>query len=638
MSRATSRGSGLGRLTALGIREPWQVAFYLPERWEDYSRVAQGERDLRDAPENARVCVAGRVHGDPSIRYDDGPPRVVARIALSDGARVGITLFGNTKEHAARLAPGRRVALAGEPRWIGGTWWLRNAAFVPERWIGRLCPVYPGRRGVIRADTVRERITDILPFVLPDACDWLREHVPVDAPASLHEIIMDAHQPANILRGVNAHRWLVRANAAYVAREVARIVSERRGEPRFRIARDPALVDRIAGALPFRLTGEQWRAVHEILRDMEEGTMRRVLSGDVGTGKTPTYGVVAAYVAHAGGRVAIMMPNQTLARQAHEALSSWWPELAPVLVTGEGGAARSGLADARIVVGTTAILFRPELDPDLMIVDEQQKFSREQRERLVRPGVHLLEVSATCIPRTQALVHYGALAVSMLRRGHAKRSIRTEIATAKDRVRLFEEVRRRVEDGERVLVVYPRRGDDDGDEEDRDRLPSAEEAFGVWRRHFGDRVRLAHGGMTGEETHAAVRDLAEGRADVLVATTVIEVGVNVPRLRMCVVVHAERFGLTTLHQMRGRLCREGGEGLFVLYLPRRPRDERVLHRLEVLVRTDDGFEVAEADMRLRGFGDLAPDGERQTGDGTGFLVGRPVDFDALEEALGGRAA
>ena len=623
----------LGRLTALGIREPWQAAFYLPERWVDYSTVARSLDTIRRAPADARVCVIGRIAGDPSVRYDDGPPRVVARIALDDGHRIGFTLFGNTKQHASRLAASKEVALAGEPRWIGGAWWLRNAEFVPVRWLGRLCPVYAGQRGVIKPATVRDRIADLLPEVLDDACAWLEAHVPEMRPyTDLRRIVLEAHHPPNVLRGMRAQRWLMRANAAYVAQEVRKIVQARRGEPRFRITLKPDLVERLATALPFVLTGDQWRAVYEILRDMESGTMRRVLSGDVGTGKTPTYGLVAAYVAHEGGRVAIMMPNQTLARQAHEALSSWWPEIAPVLITGNGRI--RDIAGARVVVGTTALLFRPELDPDLMIVDEQQKFSREQRERLVRPGVHLLEVSATCIPRTQALVHYGALAVSMLRTGHANKRIHTRIATAKDRMQLFHEIKQRVEAGDRVLVIYPRRGDEEEAAEE-DRLPSAEEAFALWRKHFGDRVRLAHGGMDGSEAHAAVKDVAEGRASILVATTVVEVGVNIPRLRMCVVVHAERFGLTTLHQIRGRLCREGGEGWFVLYLPRAPRDEKVLHRLEVLVKTNDGFEVAEADMRLRGFGDLSPDGEKQTGDGTGFLIGRPVDIDALEEVLRG---
>ena len=355
--------------------------------------------------------------------------------------------------------------------------------------------------------------------------------------------------------------------------------------------------------------------------------MRRLLSGDVGTGKTAVYGLALAYCIKHGAKAAVLLPNQTLARQIHGDMTAWWPELKPHLVTGNSEQVD---ASSSLVIGTTALLHRDLGEQDILVVDEQHKFSREQRERLAKPGVHLLEVSATSIPRTQALVRYGALHVSKLTQGHVRKVINTSIITHGDRAVLFADLRKAISRGDKLLVIYPRRGDEEDDIESP--LPSAEEAFASWRHAFGDLVRLVHGARAAEENQQTIQDMIEGRARVLVSTTVVEVGVTIPGLRHCVVVHAERFGLTTLHQIRGRLCRDGGSGTFALYLPA-PVKPEVHARLQVLVDTTDGFEVAERDMRIRGFGDLSANSDKQTGDGMGFLIGRPVDVDALDQAI-----
>jgi ATP-dependent DNA helicase RecG len=284
---------------------------------------------------------------------------------------------------------------------------------------------------------------------------------------------------------------------------------------------------------------------------------------------------------------------------------------------------------SQIVIGTTALLHREGVKPRLVIVDEQHKFSREQREQMVGHGVHLLEVSATCIPRSQALVQYGVMSVSRLNGCHVNKTIHTKVWTNNERHGLFNSIKQTVASGHKVLVIYPKRGE--GDDEDGG-LQSVERAAASWDRVFPNQIRVAHGGRTADENDAAIKDVSAGRACILISTTVIEVGITIPRLRHAIVVHAERFGLTTLHQLRGRLCRDGGTGHFDLYLPS-PCKKDVFDRLSILEKTADGFEVAEMDMRLRGFGDLSANSDKQTGDGASFLIGRNVSVDMLEKAV-----
>jgi len=304
-------------------------------------------------------------------------------------------------------------------------------------------------------------------------------------------------------------------------------------------------------------------------------------------------------------------------------LRAWWPDLPVARVTGTGvdGPVRAGA----VLVGTTALLHRSDLPAlDLVVVDEQQRFSRGQREALAEARTHLLEVTATCIPRTQALVTYGVVAVDRLTTCHVRRELRTRIWTREERAALMEAVRRTVAEGGQVLALYPRR--DQGATEERAAVAAV---AALWERQFPGRVQVVHGGQSEEANAAALEALRRREADVLVATTVVEVGVDLPGLRRVVVVHAERFGLAQLHQIRGRVARTGGVGWCDLYLPE-PVGVATLERLEVLVRETDGYRIAEADLRQRGAGELV--GEAQSGMDRTVLLGRPLSLEALERA------
>lgn len=611
----------MGRLTALGIQSPAQAPFYLPTGWDDFRKVV---RSIADMPVDCSGVFVGHLAGAPEMRFD-GTPRAVCRLVLEDGHRLGFTLFGDVRHLG--LKKGQELFVRGsETETFGDQVWIKNASIVPSEWVGLICPRYRGKPRVIKAETVRERIMSMLDDTIEQAANFLRSVASDSGPfGSFSELLWQAHLPSSVANGRLAHEVLDSIAAHYVAATIGELHAHRLQAPRLRITNAKAPLQRRLAAVPFRLTPDQLRSVNEALEDMARKPLRRLLTGDVGTGKTVVYGLIAAVTADAGGRVAIMTPNKTLARQVHREISEWWPDLNPALVLGD----TKSEADTRIAVGTTAIIHQAGVTYDLVIVDEQHKFSRQQREHLVDARTHLLEATATCIPRSQALLKFGALDVSKLRTCHIKKKIVTRIVSAERRGELFQRVKQSVAEGSKVLVIYPRRGDEkDGKSE----LQSAQDAFAAWDRAFPGMVALTHGGLSPEENQAAIDAVRSGLKTILVSTTVVEVGVTIPALRHGIVVHAERFGLTTLHQIRGRLCRDGGNGSFDLYLPR-PVGEDSLARLQVLEQTTDGFEIAEQDMRQRGFGDLSADSDQQTGEGVSFLIGRPVDMEKLDQAL-----
>lgn len=390
--------------------------------------------------------------------------------------------------------------------------------------------------------------------------------------------------------------------------------------PRMQFTVNQAKVQARIAALPYPLTEEQQTAIQEILADLQKGkAMRRILSGDVGTGKTFVYAVVAAAIADHGGRVAILAPTLPLANQVVGEIRKPWPDLKVAVVAGD---AEEGALDASILVGTTALLHRDIGQIDLAVVDEQQKFGREQREQLVGEGVHLLEASGTCIPRSMALIRYGAWGVSRLTKTHTVKNIRSRIWNPEERGGLMEAVRVGLKKGLQTLVVYPVKAGE---------TPrGAEHAYQMWEGHFPGQVRLAHANVGDDEKQKAIDDMKSGAASILVATTVAEVGLDIPNLRHVIVVEPHRLGLTQLHQIRGRAARNGGNGYFSMYL-REPIPDKSMVRLQALLETTDGFAIAQRDLEIRGHGSMRANADRQSGHGDA-MFGRPISLGALDRA------
>jgi ATP-dependent DNA helicase RecG len=397
----------------------------------------------------------------------------------------------------------------------------------------------------------------------------------------------------------------------------------------------PALTDlnALTNNISFSLTAEQIEAVRDAIEELRsEKPMRRILSGDVGTGKTVVFSIIAASVAMAGGFVMILTPNYLLSRQAEENIKGWYPSLRIGLVSRNNSNLFSPTSrtDYDILIGTTALISRiGEARPDLCIVDEQQKFATSQRE--FHGAYNLLEATATCIPRSQALVEFGIYTVSRLRECHVKKRFITKIYYRSQRQELFTSIEAVIQRGERVLIVYPR-AEELQNEEGNTGLISVESAHKMWEKHFPGRVAWLHGKVDDEQKDAVISQMKSGKKDILVATSVVEVGIDIPDMRLLIVVSADRFGAKEIHQMRGRLARNGGTGYCALLIADEvAKKQKTMERLHILVGTSDGFEVAERNLRLQGFGDLRHQSNAQRGALDGFLPDHKVTYERVSE-------
>lgn len=629
MDAAAKVKNPLGRVTAIGPKEPWQAVLLLPSGWSDYRNVV---RKVIDLPiDGHSVVMAGRMAHDASTGFHRGVPKLHGTIQGEDLLTVNFSLFGDHRETAERLRRGTEVAVAGIVASIGGKIYLNNAELVDTAWLGRLCPKYPGKPRVIGPDLVRQRVLSLLPEVEEEAAGHLLEGLRVygnidrvlEAAGAggpdLGGIIRSAHLPETEEEGRAAQEVIEHLAAMNAVTAAWSNRAEAGGARAFTF--DWERVAKRVKALPYPLTDEQRRGIYDSLKDMQRDVpMRRILSGDVGTGKTFVYAVAAAAVADHGGRVAVLAPTGPLATQIAGEFTENWPDLDVALVGGDDPAESYR---HKILVGTTALLFRDVGQLDFVVVDEQQKFSRQQREQLTEQGSHLLEASGTCIPRSMALIRYGVVQVSRLTKTHTKKEIRSKLWEPGERARLMESVEATIQKGGQVLVVYPLK-------EGKGRT-TAEAAFQMWESRFPGRTRLVHSKISDEDKANAIADLKDGKADLLVSTTVVEVGISIPRLRHVVVIEPDRLGLTQLHQIRGRVARNGGVGYFSMY-PRRELKERTRERLQVLLDTTDGFEIAERDLALRGYGSLKADADRQTGHDE-LLFGRPVRLEVLDYAV-----
>ena len=378
----------------------------------------------------------------------------------------------------------------------------------------------------------------------------------------------------------------------------------------------------IVEALPFALTGAQTRALAEIDADMADPLhMLRLLQGDVGSGKTVVALLAMATAVEAGHQAAFMAPTELLARQ-HLATIAHFAEPAGLriaLLTGrERGKERLAILDALqggeidILIGTHALFQDPIAfrDLGLAVIDEQHRFGVHQRlalqEKGLGAGAELLVMTATPIPRTLLLTSYGDLDVSRLdEKPPGRKPVTTRIIPLERLDEVIDGVARAVESGAQVYWVCPLVGESEVLD-----LAAAEERYADLRGQFGERVGLVHGKLAGKEKDAVMARFAAGELSVLVSTTVIEVGVDVPNASVMIIEHAERFGLAQLHQLRGRVGRGAAQSSCLL-LYKQPLGEIARERLNVMRETEDGFVIAEEDLRLRGGGEVL--GTRQSG-------------------------
>lgn len=577
------------------------------------------------APQGVIVTITGRVD-----RHQPPPPRTSQpyRVFLHDDTgELALTFFrvkGNWLEKA--LPVDETATVSGKVDWFNG----RPSMVHPDYMVRAseaenlplVEPVYPLTAG-LSARILRKAVEAALPRI-PDFPEWIEEalmqkqdfHSARDCFLALHDprdgTDLDPQAPAR--RRLAYDEFLAGQLSLSLVRQRLRKVA---GTP---VHATGNLSGPVLAALPFSLTGSQTLAIEEVLKDMA-GTERmlRLLQGDVGSGKTAVALMSMLAAVEAGGQAVLMAPTEILARQ-HFATLSKMAEPAGISIDVLTGRTKGRERDAiqeriasgetQIVIGTHALFQDTVVYNNLLlaVVDEQHRFGVHQRLRLTAKGIspHMLVMTATPIPRTLVLAAFGDMDVSKLTEKPAGRKpIQTVTVSTERTGEIVARLRTALAEGKKAYWICPL-----VEESEASDLMSADERFQSLDKQFGPNVGLVHGRMNGAEKDAVMLAFKNGDIRLLVATTVVEVGVDVPDATIMVIEHAERFGLAQLHQLRGRVGR-GDEASTCILLYKGPLSENGRARLSILRETEDGFVIAEEDLKLRGEGELL--GTRQSG-------------------------
>lgn len=590
---------------------------HFPRGYEDRTKLVTISELSPDVP----ACFRATVMNNPRTAHiRKGLDMTKVQLADTTG-RLNVTFFNN-RFAAGQLEYGREYIFYGAVSGDFVGYNMTNPVFEnpdsPGLTTRRVLPIYPLTAGLTNAAVGKAvlqalAVCDPPAEILPEAVR--AEYGILPAEEAYHAI----HQPRDMEQAAQAKKRLI-FEEFFVFSAGLSLMRASRAEktcaPYTNFNMKP-----FYGSLPFSLTGAQSRAVEEILSDFRSGKpMNRLVQGDVGSGKTMVAAAAAYCAAGNGAQTALMAPTEILAEQHYASLSKLFAPLGITvdLLTGsmtvrQKREARERLAsgETQVVVGTHALLTDATrfLRLGLVIADEQHRFGVAQRSKLSEKGEdpHLLVMSATPIPRTLALLMYGDLDVSILDElPPGRQTVETFLVGESYRARINAFIRKQVAEGHQCFVVCP------AVEENQELGVKAASAWAetLQQTVFPDlRIALLHGQMKGAEKEAAMAAFARGEADVMVATTVIEVGVDVPNATLMVIEDADRFGLSQLHQLRGRVGR--GKAKSYCILTSHNRNPETLQRLKALCKTNDGFRIAEEDLKLRGPGDFF--GSRQSG-------------------------
>ena len=634
------------RLEKLGLRTVGDLLLHFPQRYEDRRQLYT----IREAPLDVPCCVTAMVAETPRLSRIRKGLELVKVKAVDHSATLHLTFF-NQPYLKNTFQPGQSYVFYGKVEELGRARSMTNPAFEREglsRLTGRIVPVYPLTAGVGNGLLVglcrraAEECAGQLEETLPEGvrlahrlCQVEYAHRQIHMPDSFEELAI-------------ARRRLIFEELFALTCGLA-LLKGRREEGRGR--RLTGSREEFEGLLPFAPTGAQRRAMDDLAADVASGrVMNRLVQGDVGSGKTAVAAFGGWLAAKNGCQCAMMAPTELLAEQHARTLDAL---LSPAgvrvaLLTGsvKGAAKKQLLAQLKageihLLVGTHA-LFSAGVeyrDLGLVIADEQHRFGVAQRAALAAKGgdtpPHILVMSATPIPRTLALIIYGDLDVSVIDELPPGRTpVATYVVGEDKRQRMYGFVRRQVEAGRQVYIVCPAVEEADPEtagEGFADLKAVTTYVADLREKVFPDlRVGFVHGKLKSREKESAMAAFGAGELDILVSTTVIEVGVDVPNASLMVVENAERFGLSQLHQLRGRVGRGSHQSCCVLVTASRADTAR--ERLRALAATNDGFKIAEEDLRLRGPGDFF--GKRQHGLPQLKVADFAADVALLHEARG----
>ncbi|HEY9642275.1 MAG TPA: ATP-dependent DNA helicase RecG [Coleofasciculaceae cyanobacterium] len=643
------------RLAKLGLNTVRDVLYYYPRDHIDYAR----QINIRELTPGDTVTLVATVKRCTCFNSSRNAKLTIFELVVQDrSGQLKLSRFfagsryqnrGWQEQQKKLYPPGATIAASGLVKKDKYGMTLDNpqievldhsGASIDSMQVGRVVPVYPLTDGV-GADVVRKAVVAALPAVTQ-----LQEPLPEGLRTKyglvgLQEAIANIHFPPDADALKAARSRLVFDEFFYLQLGLLkRRMAQRQLQITASLAPTGQLIDDFYQVLPFQLTGAQQRVINDILNDLQTPTpMNRLVQGDVGSGKTVVAVVAILAAIQSGFQAALMAPTEVLAEQHYRKLVSWFNLLhLPVeLLTGSTKVAKRRQIHAELstgelplLVGTHALIEDPVQFKKLglVVIDEQHRFGVQQRARLQQKGnyPHVLTMTATPIPRTLALTLHGDLEVSQIDElPPGRKPIQTTALTGGDRQQAYDLIRREVAQGRQIYVVLPL-----VDESEKLDLKSAIEEY----QHLQEtvfpefKVGLLHGRMSSAEKDEAISQFRDNQTQILVSTTVVEVGVDVPNASVMLIEHAERFGLSQLHQLRGRVGR-GADQSFCLLMSS-SKAETARQRLKVLEQSQDGFFISEMDMRFRGPGEVL--GTRQSGLPDFALASLVEDQEVLELA------
>jgi ATP-dependent DNA helicase RecG len=634
-------------LESLGIGTLGDMLYYFPFRYEDYSQL----KPLKNIWYGETITVIGTIQSINTVPYKGGTGTRVDAI-LGDGTGTIRLSWFNQPWMANRLRAGQQISVSGTVDQYLGRLVMKKFEWEPVEIehlnTNRIVPVYSLTQKITQKK-LREIMNEVVTFWAPAVVDSLPEKVRDSGKLMpLGQALLQAHFPDSQEKLRAARSRLAFDEIFFLQMGVLR---QKRDWKSVEARRFPVADEWLAAQvqrLPFQLTDAQLRALNDIRGDLDSGKpMNRLLQGDVGSGKTVVAAAAAGIIVSCEAQAAIMAPTGILAQQHYRSFQS--------LLAGEGGllqpdqvrllvsetpeaekeAIRSGLADGsiKVVIGTHAVIEGPVQFKDLQlaVIDEQHRFGVEQRAELRSKGTnpHLLVMTATPIPRSLALTVYGDLDLSVMDEMPAGRQpVNTHVLRPQERERAYTLVRSQIKAGRQAFIIYPLIDESEKLED----LRAAVDDYEVLSKEiFPDlRLGLLHGRMKQDEKDEAMLKFRDGQYDILVSTTVVEVGVDVPNATVMLIEGADRFGLAQLHQLRGRVGR-GSEQAYCLLVPTH-EDKAENERLQAMAESNDGFVLAERDLQQRGPGEFL--GTRQSGYGTGLRMASLTDVQLIEKARG----
>lgn len=618
----------ISKLNRLGVGTVRDLLFYVPRRWDDFSHIVP----IREAKPNEPVSIKGTIWDIANKRTRTG--MVITEAVIADETGTIKAVWFNQPFLTNTLKAEDQICLAGKIEWNHGSVSIQSPGYEKIEQdgdeelthVGRIIPVYAETDGV-SSKWLRSRIKPLMKYIyslrdyLPE--DIKRENNLIDLPAAIRQM----HFPDNARELKKAKDRLDFDEMFFLQLAVLNSRKKLKQEKAIAIPFNEALIKGFVADLPFKLTEAQRRSAWEILIDLAKVMpMNRLLQGDVGSGKTIVAAIAMLNTALSKYQSVLLCPTEILAHQHFEKISGLLKpfEEECILLTGSTPKAekdelksRIHDGDVRIIIGTHALLEKGVefWRLGLAIVDEQHRFGVDQRANLRKESVstgtlpHFLTMTATPIPRTLSLTFFGDLDVSVLdEMPPGRKPVITRLVPNERRLDGYQFIEQEINKGRQAFVICPLIGEDS--EEEIEKKTVVQEFNNLSKKIYPNlTIAFIHGKMKPVEKEKIMKEFETAKIDILVSTSVIEVGIDIPNSTIMIIEDADRFGLSQLHQFRGRVGR--GEHQSYCFLFTKTKNEDTLRRLAALVHTNDGFKLAETDLELRGPGDFI--GSRQHG-------------------------